>query len=373
MKRVVLACFLLTSLIASAQLTKIIIPAGTPEDQAIQAITNENDIAKKLGMLQEFVQKFASNPQAVAYGNWQISQLYLTQGDSAKALDYGQKALAVQPDNLDILVAVAGVAQQLKENDKVVEYALAGGKAFNGIAKQPKPADISDEDFANRIKQDQDSARPGYEYLEAAGLNAIVAEQNAKKRMAYIEGYIAAFPGSRFQDQIMQLAVYTLSQENDPARLVSFSEKALAANPNSLGMLAMLASAFAESPNSTYLARSEEYAHKAIQLAKADEAGADKQTRIWAGLAHSALGFALLKQDKNLPAIAELKSASALLKEDPQSYSTALYRLGFAYAKANKVAEARSVLTEAVAIPGPAQEPARELLNKVNAAGTRHK
>ena len=55
------------------------------------------------------------------------------------------------------------------------------------------------------------------------------------------------------------------------------------------------------------------------------------------------------------------------------AYSVALYRIGFAYAKLNKVTEARDVLTEAVKISGPMQQPSRDLLAKVNAARAKAK
>jgi hypothetical protein len=50
-----------------------------------------------------------------------------------------------------------------------------------------------------------------------------------------------------------------------------------------------------------------------------------------------------------------------------------MYRLGFAYAKLNKVSEARDVLQEAVKISGPVQQPAQDLLAKVNAARAKGK
>src|SRR5579864_5480337 len=99
-----------------AQTGKIVIAAGTPEDVALQAITNEPDEQKKLGMYQDFVQKFASNPVAVTYGNWQIARYYQGAGDAKKALEYGDKALAGAPNNLDILVLEASLAQQIKDN-----------------------------------------------------------------------------------------------------------------------------------------------------------------------------------------------------------------------------------------------------------------
>src|ERR1700685_1174416 len=88
---------------ADAQIDRISIPAGTPEDHDLNAISNEQDSAKKLAMYQDFVQKYSSNPSAVAYGDWQISQAYQSSGDLTKALDFGDKALAGAPRNLDIL------------------------------------------------------------------------------------------------------------------------------------------------------------------------------------------------------------------------------------------------------------------------------
>jgi hypothetical protein len=47
--------------------------------------------------------------------------------------------------------------------------------------------------------------------------------------------------------------------------------------------------------------------------------------------------------------------------------------LGYAYAKTNKVSDARDVLEQAVKIEGPVQQPAQELLTKVNAARAKAK
>src|SRR5713101_84706 len=65
-----LVFIVLISLPLHAQLDRLVIPAGTPEDQALQAISNEPDAQKKLAMYEDFLQKFASNPAAVAYGNF---------------------------------------------------------------------------------------------------------------------------------------------------------------------------------------------------------------------------------------------------------------------------------------------------------------
>src|ERR1700758_811884 len=196
MKRMFLVLVaILLSLPAQAQLDKIVIPAGTPEDVALQAISNEQDAQKKIAMYEDFVQKFSSNPAAVAYGNWQISQSYQSAGDLAKALSYGDKALAGAPRNLDILVSQANIAQQMKNRAKIIDYAIRGGEAYNSIGKQPKPPAMSDQEFTSLVADAKEGGKNSYEFLEVAAYNAMTDEKDAKTRMAYIERFTSAFPG----------------------------------------------------------------------------------------------------------------------------------------------------------------------------------
>ena len=359
----------LVSLPLHAQPDRLVIPAGTPEDQALQAISNEQDAQKKMAMYDDFLQKFAANPAAVAYGNWQISQYQQGAGDLQKALDYGDKALAGSPRNLDILVSQANIAQLMKNNGKIVEYSARGGDAYHAIDKQTKPEGLSDQDFALRVDDEKKSAKASYDFLEAAAFNAIAAEEDPKTRMTYIERFTPAFPGSRFDEPVGSYAMVSLSQLKDTPRLVSYAEKTLASNPNSLPALMLLANAYADDPKPGSLTKAVTYSQKAIQVAKADAADADRSRKLSAGVAHSTLGYVYMKQDRTGASIPELKAASSLLKgQDEQSYALAMYRLGFAYAKLNRVTEARDVLNEASRISGPAQQPAKDLLVKVNAA-----
>jgi tetratricopeptide (TPR) repeat protein len=116
------------------------------------------------------------------------------------------------------------------------------------------------------------------------------------------------------------------------------------------------------------------HAQRALVVAKADAPDADRSRKLSAGVAHSTLGYAYMKEEKTAAAIPELRSAAALLKgQDDQQYAVVLYRLGFAYAKLSKTTEAREVLTEAVKIQGPLQPMTQDLLTKVNAARAKGK
>jgi tetratricopeptide (TPR) repeat protein len=356
---------------ASAQVDHITIPAGTDEDRALQAINTEQDPQKRLAMYEEFVQKFSSNPAAVAYGDWQLSQAYQSTGDLQKALDYGDKAVAASPRNLDIMVSEAGIAQQAKNNARLLDYAAKGGEVCLSITKQPKPEGMSDEDFATKVKDEKESTQNSCDFLETSGFNAITSETDPKSRMAEIEKFTAAFPDSKFQDQVSTYAMYTLGpgQLNDQARLVSFGEKVLASNPKSLAALLLLAGYYGDDTKPGSAAKAISYAQKAIEVAKADAPDADKSRKTSAGAAHNTIGWAYLKQEKTTAAIPELKAAAALLKgQEEQQYARALYGLGFAYAKLNKLTEAREVLTEVAKMPGPLQAMSQDLLTKVNSA-----
>jgi tetratricopeptide (TPR) repeat protein len=357
-----------------AQIDHLTFAAGTDEDKALEAITAEQDAQKKLAMYQDFVQKFSANPAAVAYGNWQIAQSYQATGDVQKALDFGDKAVAAAPHNLDILVLQASLAQQAKNTSKLMDYAAKGGEVCHSIAKQPKPAGTSDSDFAQQVKDETTAAQGSCDFLETSGFNAIQTEADAKTRMTEIEEFTAAFPDSKYGDSVSSYALDALSQLKDNARLLAYAEKTLAANPNSLTALLLLANAYSEDTKPGSAAKAITYAQKAIDLAKADAPDADKSRKLAAGAAHSTIGWAYLKQEKTASAIPELKAATILLKgQDDQQYARALYGLGFAYAKLGKLTEAREVLTEAVKIPGPLQAMSQDLLTKVNVARAKGK
>jgi len=371
---VLLVTFLLVVVpLSFTQIDTLVIPAGTPEDQGLQAITKEPDDQKKAAMYEDFLKQFSSNPQAVAYANWQLAQAYQSTGDLPKALDYGDKALASVPHSLDILVSQASIAQQMKNNAKLLDYSVRGGELYNSIGKT-KLDGISDQDFATQTAEQKSAARNSYEFLEAAAFNVIVDETSAKARMSDIDRFTPAFPASRFDEPVASYAMMALTELKDTSRVVAYGEKALAANPNNLAALLLLANNYVDDPKPGSVGKGAAYAQRAIAAAKADAPDADRARKLSGGVAHSTLGYAYMKQEKTAAAIPELKSAAALLNGvDDQQYAVAQYRLGYAYAKLSHNTEARDALMAAAKIPGPVQPLSQDLLAKVNAARAKGK
>ena len=363
----ILGCAALFSISSWSQNTSIAIPAGTPEDKDLATIAAESDAQKRIAAYQDFLTKYSDNKPAMAYAEWQLSQQYLAAGDTAKAMEYGNKAVEAYPNDLDIIMSQASVAQAMKDNSKVGDYAVQGAGVFNSIAKQSKPADVADADWTTRITTEESSARNAYDFLETSAYNAIASEQDPNKRMSEIEKFTPAFPKSKFGDQITQLALYSLRQLNQPQRVIAYGEKTLATNPDSIPTLLMMADAYAGDPKDS--AKAATYANKVLTLVGPDTASADKTKRSYAGLAHTTLGRAELNQEKLVPAVTDLKAAANLLQDDPQDQQPALYFLGYAYAKQNHKADAIAALQKAAAISGPYQGPAKDMLAKVSAAG----
>ena len=366
-----LLALIMVTTVGWSQNTPIVIPAGTPEDKDLANITAIGDSQKRIAAYEEFMSKYSDSKAAVAYAEWQLSQLYSASGDNTKALDLGGKALAAYPGNLDIIMSQAGIAQAMKDNSKTVDYAVQGAEVYNSIAKQPRPADVSDADWASKIANEQSAAQSNFDALETAAYNAIVAEQDPNKRMTEIEKFTPAFPKSKFEAQVNQLALYSLQQLNQPQRLVAYGEKALAANPNSVPTLLMMANAYVGDPKEA--AKAASYANKVLAVVGPNPESAGKEKKSYAGLAHVILGRADLNQEKLLPAVTDLKTGVALLQEDPADQQQALYYLGYAYAKQNKKADAIATLQKAAGIDGPYQGPAKEMLAKISAAGTAKK
>ncbi len=355
---------LLLTAVAFGQ-SKIVIPAGTPEDRALAQISKEGDQQKRVAMLEDFVKQYATNRAAVAYGNWQLSQQFVT-SDPTKAMDYGDRALAAMPEVLDILQTQADLAQQTKNYEKVVDYATRAAAVIHGIGKTPKPAGVSDDSFQADVATQQAAAAPIFEYLAAAAYNAMAAEPDKQKRVVEIERFREQFGDSKFADNANLLAVLTFQELNDMPKLTAFGEKALAQNPKNATMLTLLANAFAEEAAGTNLDRAGTYSRRAIELIRADSSMPEQNRKITEGFAHQILGYSLLREEKTAAAIGELKLAAAMLKDDPAKYSVALYRLGFAYAKDKQIANAKQTLSEAGNVDGPFKDASRELLAKVN-------
>jgi len=197
------AALALISSLGLAQIDHVTIAAGTPEDKDLTTIGNEQDLQKKIAMFQDFLQKYSSNPMAVAFGNWQLAQTYQSAGDFPKAADAADKALVSSPRNLDILTSQVAISQQMHDGARVFKYAVQGGGIYNSIDKQTKPENMSDEGFRDTVETEKQNNQNAYQFFQSSAFSVIGSETNAKTRMDYIEQFTATFPRSGLDEQLL--------------------------------------------------------------------------------------------------------------------------------------------------------------------------
>ncbi len=131
----------------------------TPEERtAFQAIQNELDPARQLQLVDDFAKKYPHSPlltDVYFFGAIASQQ----KGNIQGVIDYGEKSLQLNGNNLRTLLVLSSVLPQPQASktdaDKAKNLAAAeadANKALQLIAQLPKPPNQTDEQF-QKIKQ----------------------------------------------------------------------------------------------------------------------------------------------------------------------------------------------------------------------------
>src|SRR5262249_50035674 len=119
--RVILTlCVVFVLGVASAASAQVTLIAGSPEDKAYTAATQAQGDAK-LGLLLDFEKQFP-NSKALPDVYNELITIYNQKNDKVKADEVGEKAIKIDPDNFNALMAVSrSYGLQNKNLDKAVQ------------------------------------------------------------------------------------------------------------------------------------------------------------------------------------------------------------------------------------------------------------
>jgi len=355
---------------AGAQIGKrVLIAANSPEDKALSAISAESDPQKKVAMFEDFIQKFAGS-DAVVVALEMLQADYLKAQDYPKVWETGERALALDPLDFNVITSMVRAAEQMNDAQTIFAFGERAGAMVKTFKSSPPPTGISPEEWASRRQSDLNGIADDYNYVAYTFYSRAASEPNLAQRIALLESFAAAFPDSAYTGYAYETAAATAQQVNDPAKLVELAQKALALNPHSISMLLLTADSWSESGEK--LDQAEKNAREVLVLLPKAQKPANVPDEAWSnqisvqeGLAHSILGQLLIRQQKMSDAIAELKLGTPLLKREPVSYARNQYRLGFALGKLRRLAEARTVLNEVAALDTPYKSLILDLLQQV--------
>ncbi|HEV2205551.1 MAG TPA: hypothetical protein VGR36_03360 [Candidatus Acidoferrales bacterium] len=372
---VLFAAILFVASCAAAQIGKAIaIPAGSEEDQAITAINNAADGPDKIALIDKFMTSYGKGDFELLADQMYV-QTYLAMKDYAKVFEYGDKALALDPDGLSVAVNMVRAADASGDTERVF---VTGEKISQVLARYkaaPAPAGTPADQWAQARAGALEKVQPEVTYVQYTMVQAAYKAADPTAKAALLERYVAAFPDSAYSENARAQTAFAYQAARNADKMVASAQAALVADPNDASMLILLADYWSDSNSTAHLDEASADAKKAldaIQQAKKPDGVTDEQWQqqqsLEKGIAYSCLGQVDAIKGRNVTAIEEFKQANPLVQSNAFYYGRNLYRLGFVLAKLRRTAEAREVLTQAVGIDSPYKPRAQETLDKIGGA-----
>jgi tetratricopeptide (TPR) repeat protein len=200
MRAIVLQVILVmvTALPAAAQLGKqVVVEEGTPEDAEVKAIQNAKSPQQKLALLDKFAAAHPTGDMALMADDLYVS-IYSGQQEYAKAYEYGDKALALDPNNLSVAVDLVRDAQLQGNTAKMVSYGVRVGGMVARYEAEPPPAGTSPDVWAQEQKQAVASAQPLLNWVAQSVYTAIATQSESAAKSNELTQMAKAFPNSTY-------------------------------------------------------------------------------------------------------------------------------------------------------------------------------
>jgi tetratricopeptide (TPR) repeat protein len=378
MKRLLLSVTIFLGLAAtvSAQIGKSVsVAAGTPEDKALSDIYAAPDGPEKIALLDKFMADFGKGDLALL-GDQLYMQTYLSQKNYAKVVEYGDKALEVDPDNLDTIVTMIHAADEGGDAQKLIALGEKATAIVERYKASPAPEGVPPDAWSKTKADNLDKAQSNLDYIQRTVYNAVYKTADPAAKASFFERFAAAFPDSPYRLAALEQAAFAYQQARNVAKMTETANKILASDPNNVSMLLMLADYWSDSGKDLDKAAAD--AQKVLDLlaqVKKPDSVTDEQWQeqvsLQKGTAYSALGQVQVIRARNAQAVDSFQKANPLLKSNIFLYARNLYRLGFTLAKMQRIPEARTALTEAVKLDSPYKPLAQQTLDKIGGAAAK--
>jgi tetratricopeptide (TPR) repeat protein len=335
--------------------------AETPEGQLLQQIGQAPGEAKKLELMEQFS---AQSPKHEAIG-WVYEQMqvaYVKAGQPDKALEVGDKLIAMDPDDLDAAHQNLKASEAKKDPDLVRKWSERTSQIARKLIASPQPADADEvENWKMRV----DFAKQLDTYTEYALYATALQSADPRKRIELVDALSARNPKSQYMPQMAQIQFASYRQLNDNPKALAVAEKTLESDQSNEDMLAFVANQYVEKKRDPDKVVA--YAAKIVALMdskpKPDGASDDdwaKKKKGMSGLAHFLSGSTLYGQKKLAPADKELRAALPLVEGNDQLKAATLFYAGLANYDMKNIPDALKYLQQCSAIKSPFQAKAAE-------------
>lgn len=315
MKRWIAALVFLVLPAFTQQRQNFIINIGTPEGQALQSIGQESDDAKKLALMQEFLEKY---PQHEGAG-WVAAQLeaaYTKDKQYDKALEAAGKVGADGPNELDVAFNAVKAADAKGDAEQVKKWGTRTIEAARKITGTGKPPADDDEKHAIEYARDVGN------YAEFAFYSTILKTKDPKQTIDLAEALEKVNPKSQY----LWLATPSYVRATGAKACATASRLAAADSRNAEASL-VAADCSWRAGKADGVVSNASRAVEALNSRPKVEGGSEG---VKMGSANFYLGTGYAMQQKWGPANKSLRAALPSLKGEPITYANALFSLGLA-------------------------------------------
>lgn len=345
------------SILGAQNRYKVDINAETPEGKLLQDIGTEQDHAKRLPIIADFVAKHGNHAGAP----WALGQAVRSAKEVKEydtVLQAVEKLVALDPADVEMAYAGLEASVAKKDADLTIKWASAVQAAGRKALASPEPKDEEELERWKYRKQfsaaDQAPKRAEYE-LMAGVLNT----QDPALRVKYAEALAALNPQSEYlaQTRPFLFSAYRLTNQNDKA--LAFASAQAEAGAADEDMLLLLLNNAWEKKDPAGV---EKHADRltAYLAGKSAPAGADPAA--WEKKKTDSLGAALFLKGMTLAGQSKWKETDVALREamphlegKDEMRGHALFNLGLANYRMGKLNDALLFNTQCAAIKGPNQ------------------
>ncbi len=361
---------LLAAAPATSQRQKFTINTETPEGQLLQQIGQEEDPAKKLALLEKFAAEYPKH-EAIAWVYAQMVPVATGLNQFDKALQAGDKLLALDPEDLETAHQVLKAAEAKKDAAAVIEWAGRVSAAARKVAATPQP---KEEDEVEDWKTAVEFAKQLDVYTEYALYALALQTTDVNQRIALTEALEKQNPDSQYLPQIANLRFVAYLQAGQHQKAIELAEKVLARDQSNEDMLLAVADSYRinkKEPDKVLA-----YCTKALELVATKPKPEGVADAVWEtrkkqltgrahwliGLTHAARGN-WVEADKALrTALPGVSDSPAMTQEAAFYLGLANFRMGERDCEPNRILDAMNFTKQAAAIRGPYQAPARQNL-----------
>jgi tetratricopeptide (TPR) repeat protein len=141
--------------------------AGSPEDAAYTKIVGENNPDAKTTLLLDFEKQF---PQSRVLPDIYVMlmTIYQEKNDTAKANDFGERAIKIDAENVTALIAVSrNYSIERKNLDRAVKYAEKAIDVAEKMKTQPPPPNFTPDQWKGYIDTTEQAARSMLAYAKS--------------------------------------------------------------------------------------------------------------------------------------------------------------------------------------------------------------